>query len=145
MNHLTLNQTRDLLHITKEENIINAIKEIESNKNDTIKTEFIDKVIEVYKELTGDSNADIKKVWKWIVMLINTVKDLSNEKVQFETEQKMYSKNYIYKEYWSDLMEENNLKDLNELKEFINTLLEKDRYNKLQMNKIKSTLEKKSK
>ena len=57
----------------------------------------------------------------------------------------MYSKNHIYKEYWSDLMKEHNIATLDELKTFINTLLEKDHYNELQMKKIKSTLEKKSK
>ena len=72
-------------------------------------------------------------------------KALLNEKSQFETESKMYSKNHIYKEYWSDLMKEHNIATLDELKTFINTLLEKDHYNELQMEKMKSTLEKKSK
>lgn len=140
-----LNEIRELLHLTNNDDITSSVKLIEENKNDSIKNEFVDKVITVYEELTGDTEGDIKKAWKWIAMLINSMKALLNEKSQFETESKMYSKNHIYKEYWSDLMKEHNIETLDELKTFINTLLEKDHYNELQMEKMKSTLEKKSK
>ena len=140
-----LNEIRVLLHLSNNDDIASTVKLIEENKNDSIKNEFVDKVITVYKELTGDTEGDIKKAWKWISMLISSMKNLLNEKSQFETESKMYSKNHIYKEYWSDLMKEHNIENLDELKSFINDLLEKEHYNQLQMEKMKSTLEKKSK
>ena len=140
-----LNEIRLMLHLSNNDDISSTVKLIEENKNDSIKNEFVDKVITVYKELTGDTEGDIKKAWKWISMLISSMKTLLNEKSQFETESNMYSKNHIYKEYWSDLMKEHNIENLDELKSFINDLLEKEHYNQLQMEKMKSTLEKKSK
>lgn len=140
-----LNEIRVLLHLSNNDDIASTVKLIEENKNDSIKNEFVDKVITVYKELTGDTEGDIKKAWNWISILITSMKTLLNEKSQFETESKMYSKNHIYKEYWSDLMKEHNIENLDELKSFINDLLEKEHYNQLQMEKMKSTLEKKSK
>ena len=67
--------------------------------------------------------------------------DLTNDKEAFEEESKMFSKNNIYKEYWSDLMKQYNLHSFEDLQNFINKLLAKNKFNEQQMRKIKSNLE----
>ena len=96
------------------------------NGESKIRDELIEKLKTLYVALTGtDKNEeiDIKTIWRWIKHLINTVRDLAQEKEKkMEIIQELNEAN-MYKEYCYDIMDNCNIKSFIELKEFLNNLI----------------------
>ena len=136
-----LEEIKEIIKVKSYDDIISALNERNINDQKNIKDELIGKMSILYKELTGDRDCNIKKLWEWVRALITMFGDLTNDKEAFEEESKMFSKNNIYKEYWSDLMKQYNLHSFEDLQNFINKLLAKNKFNEQQMRKIKSNLE----
>ena len=120
--------------IPKLEEIISHLKTNDNNHNGNnlyngeskIRDELIEKLKTLYVALTGtDKNEeiDIKTIWRWIKHLINTVRDLAQEKEKkMEIIQELNEAN-MYKEYCYDIMDNCNIKSFIELKEFLNNLI----------------------
>lgn len=118
--------------IPKLEEIITHLKSNDNNGNNLyngenkIRDELIEKLKTLYVALTGtDKNEeiDIKTIWRWIKHLINTVRDLAQEKEKnMEIIQELNEAN-MYKEYCYDIMDNCNIKSFIELKEFLNNLI----------------------
>lgn len=131
-----LEEIKEIIKVKSYDDII-----CELNEEKSIKNELISKMSKLYTDLTGDSDCSIKKLWDWVKALITMFGDLTNDKVSFEEESKMFSENNIYKEYWSELMKKYNLQSFEDLQNFINKLLAKNKFNEQQMRKIKTNLE----
>jgi hypothetical protein len=69
-------------------------------------------------------NVDSKLLWRWIKSIVKQSK--SNER------------QYTY--FWDELMKEYNLSSMSELQEFVRSLLEKNRNNQRNVEKIKKLL-----
>lgn len=120
--------------IPKLEEIISHLKTNDNNHNGNnlyngeskIRDELIEKLKTLYVALTGtDKNEeiDIKTIWRWIKHLINTVRDLAQEKEKkMEIIQELNEAN-MYKEYCYDIMDNCNIKSFVELKDFLNNLI----------------------
>ena len=99
-----------------------------SNINDyKLREELVSKLKILYITLSGNENTkdvDIKTVWRWIKHLIHTVKDLAQEKEKNTQMILELQEVCIFRDFCLEIMQEFNLNDLNELKQFIyNNLL----------------------
>lgn len=116
--------------------------------NEQLRNEFVSKIKELYRELTGDNTEkegqeEILTIWNWIKGLMKMIKDLLNENdklkrlnnpVKFERGDML---GYITK-----LMKTYNLRDIPQLQEFIDNLLMKNTINKKRVEKLKKVLTK---
>ena len=98
-----------------------------SNINDyKLRDELVSKLKILYIALSGSENTkdvDIKTVWRWIKHLIHTVKDLAQEKEKNTQMILELQEDCIFRDFCLELMQEFNLNDLNELKQFLYTNL----------------------
>ena len=103
---------------------------------------MIKNIENLYRNLTNDKNENIelKILWRWVKHLINNIKKLLNEKEQNEQIYKDLLINDIYKNFCVELIEEYNLNNINELKEFIFDLLERNDTNRKGELKLKNIL-----
>ena len=142
-NELILNKIAEILKVNSIEQIFPKINEIlyklnnkENNNNNNnnnnkyidkkenqIRDELILKLKSLYITLTDSSpneDIDIKSLWRWIKNLIHTVKQLALEKEMMNNKN---NNNDEYKIFCLQLIQQNYLKNLDELKAFINQLL----------------------
>ena len=124
--------------LPKLEELITHIKALESkntsnhssNKkmtnNDKLKDELVDKLKSLYVALTGtetNEDIDIKTIWRWIKHLINTVRDLAQEKEKnYQVYQELNEAN-AYKDFCYEIMNEFNIDSIENFKNFINDVL----------------------
>ena len=103
---------------------------------------MIKNIENLYRNLTNDKNENIelKILWRWVKHLINNIKKLLNEKEQNEQIYKELLINDIYKNFCVELIDEYNLNNINELKEFIFDLLERNDINKKRELNLKNIL-----
>ena len=103
---------------------------------------MIKNIENLYRNLTNDKNENIelKILWRWVKHLINNIKKLLNEKEQNEQIYKELLINDIYKNFCVELIDEYNLNNINELKEFIFDLLERNDTNRKGELKLKNIL-----
>ena len=94
-----------------------------SNINDyKLRDELVSKLKILYIALSGNENTkdvEIKTVWRWIKHLIHTVKDLAQEKEKNTQMILELQEVCIFRDFCLEIMQEFNLNDLNELKQFI--------------------------
>ena len=114
----------------------------EKNPNNKARDELIKNIENLYRNLTNDKNENIelKILWRWVKHLINNIKKLLNEKEQNEQIYKELLINDIYKNFCVELIDEYNLNNINELKEFIFDLLERNDTNRKGELKLKNIL-----
>ena len=114
----------------------------EKNPNNKARDDLIKNIENLYRNLTNDKNENIelKILWRWVKHLINNIKKLLNEKEQNEQIYKDLLINDIYKNFCVELIEEYNLNNINELKEFIFDLLERNDINKKRELNLKNIL-----
>ena len=114
----------------------------EKNPNNKARDELIKNIENLYRNLTNDKNENIelKILWRWVKHLINNIKKLLNEKEQNEQIYKELLINDIYKNFCVELIDEYNLNNINELKEFIFDLLERNDENRKRELKLKNIL-----
>ena len=149
--YLNVQQPEDILPkinelITKNNNNNNKqhqykIKQFDNNNNNNvhsgslndvkIKDELIMKLKTLYIALTGNDesnndNIDIKTIWRWIKHLINTVKDFAHEKEKNLQVIQELQDAAVFKEYCLELMQEFNLDTLDDLKQFVNSTLQRE-------------------
>ena len=103
---------------------------------------MIKNIENLYRNLTNDKkeNIELKILWRWVKHLINNIKKLLNEKEQNEQIYKELLINDIYKNFCVELIDEYNLNNINELKEFIFDLLERNDENRKRELKLKNIL-----
>ena len=146
----------------KEEKIINEMKnyfdvkapneillKIESlrvveQKDKKLREELIMKVKNMYVKLTETNedkdDIDIQILWRWIKHLMNTVNELQNEKERNVNVLNDLTQNDIYHNYFAQIINDFNLKDIDELKFFINELISINTINKKRVQKLKKVL-----
>ena len=114
----------------------------EKNPNNKARDELIKNIENLYRNLTNDKNENIelKILWRWVKHLINNIKKLLNEKEKNEQIYKELLINDIYKNFCVELIDEYNLNNINELKEFIFDLLERNDENRKRELKLKNIL-----
>ena len=134
MSYLNVQSKEEILPKLKE--LINHIKSLESNSNqssnkkitnnDKLKDELIDTLKSLYVALTGtetNDEIDIKTIWRWIKHLINTVRDLAQEKEKnYQVYQELNEAN-AYKDFCYEIMNEFNIDSIENFKNFINDVL----------------------
>lgn len=124
--------------LPKLEELITHIKALESKNNsnhssnkkmtnnDKLKDELVDKLKSLYVALTGtetNEDIDIKTIWRWIKHLINTVRDLAQEKEKnYQVYQELNEAN-AYKDFCYEIMNEFNIDSIENFKNFINDVL----------------------
>ena len=114
----------------------------EKNPNNKARDELIKNIENLYRNLTNDKkeNIELKILWRWVKHLINNIKKLLNEKEKNEQIYKELLINDIYKNFCVELIDEYNLNNINELKEFIFDLLERNDENRKRELKLKNIL-----
>lgn len=114
------------------------------NKDNKLKDELISKLQQLYINLTGSNeNKDdisIKTLWRWIKHLINTVKSLAIEKEKNIEMFQGIQQNDDYKNFCLELIDEFQLQSLDELKSFINDLLNKNNVNRKRVENLRKVL-----
>ena len=116
----------------------------EYKRENKIRDELISKLQSLYIDLTSSneqpSEIDIKTIWRWIKHLVNTVKSLALEKENnIELYQGLQQSDEC-KNFCLGLMHDFNIQNLEELKAFINDLLDKNSNNDKKMRKLKQVL-----
>jgi len=114
----------------------------DKNPNNKARDDLIKNIENLYRNLTNDKNENIELqiLWRWVKHLINNIKKLLNEKEQNEQIYKDLLINDIYKNFCVELIDEYNLNNINELKEFIYDLFERNDTNKKRELKLKNIL-----
>ena len=151
----TILKIKNFLNLDNKEKIIPQLKEmiiyIEKNydsiefpnKEAKLRDELIEKLEGLYITLTGNKNCEnieINIIWKWIKHLVNVLEDLNKEK---ENNIKIYqqiNENDKYKNFCSELLNEFNLNSIENLKDFIKSLLMENNINERRVEKIKKCL-----
>ena len=151
----TILKIKNFLNLDNKEKIIPQLKEmiiyIEKNydsiefpnKEAKLRDELIEKLEGLYITLTGNKNCEnieINIIWKWIKHLVNVLEDLNKEK---ENNIKIYqqiNENDKYKNFCSELLNEFNLNSIENLKDYINSLLMENNINERRVEKIKKCL-----
>ena len=145
-NYLNLDNKEKIIPQLKE--MINYIeKNYDSiefpNKEAKLRDELIEKLEGLYITLTGNKNfenIEINIIWKWIKHLINVLEELNEER---ENNIKIYqqiNENDEYKNFCSELLNEFNLNSIDNLKDYINSLLMENNINERRVEKIKKCL-----
>ena len=145
-NYLNLDNKEKIIPQLKE--MINYIeKNYDSiefpNKEAKLRDELIEKLEGLYITLTGNKNLEnneINIIWKWIKHLINVLEELNEER---ENNIKIYqqiNENDEYKNFCSELLNEFNLNSIDNLKDYINSLLMENNINERRVEKIKKCL-----
>ena len=145
-NYLNLDNKEKIIPQLKE--MINYIeKNYDSiefpNKEAKLRDELIEKLEGLYITLTGNknfANIEINIIWKWIKHLINVLEELNEER---ENNIKIYqqiNENDEYKNFCSELLNEFNLNSIDNLKDYINSLLMENNINERRVEKIKKCL-----
>lgn len=132
--YMLLNELLSLLNITSIDAIIPTLTAlITANTNDKLRDEFISKVNDIHNELTGnESNGNIKQLWEWLRKLIQTLKTemrKSNNTNNNNTPTYTYTYTKPYEDCCNKLINEYNIKDINQLKCIIYELLSKHNTN----------------
>ena len=151
----TILKIKNFLNLDNKEKIIPQLKEmiiyIEKNydsiefpnKEAKLRDELIEKLEGLYITLTGNKNCEnieINIIWKWIKHLVNVLEDLNKEK---ENNIKIYqqiNENDKYKNFCSELLNEFNLNSIENLKDYIKSLLMENNINERRVEKIKKCL-----
>ncbi len=151
----TILKIKNFLNLENKENIIPQLKEMINyiknnydsiefpNKEAKLRDELIEKLEGLYITLTGNKNCEnieINIIWKWIKHLVNVLEDLNKEK---ENNIKIYqqiNENDKYKNFCSELLNEFNLNSIENLKDYINSLLMENNINERRVEKIKKCL-----
>ena len=129
--YMLLNEFLSLLNITSIDAIIPTLTAlVTANTNDKLRDEFISKVNDIHSELTGnENNGNIKQLWEWLRKLIQTLKTemRKSNNTSNNNNAPIYTYTYTkpYKDCCNKLINEYNIKDINELKCIINELLSK--------------------
>ena len=129
--YMLLNELLSLLNITSIDAIIPTLTAlITANTNDKLRDEFISKVNDIHSELTGnESNGNIKQLWEWLRKLIQTLKTEMRKSNNTSNNNNTPTYTYTYTKPYEDccnkLINEYNIKDINELKCIIYELLSK--------------------
>ena len=129
--YMLLNELLSLLNITSIDAIIPTLTAlITANTNDKLRDEFISKVNDIHSELTGnESNGNIKQLWEWLRKLIQTLKTEMRKSNNTSNNNNAPIYTYTYTKPYEDccnkLINEYNIKDINELKCIIYELLSK--------------------
>lgn len=133
--YMLLNELLSLLNITSIDAIIPTLTAlITTNTNDKLRDEFISKVNDLHSELTGnESNGNIKQLWEWLRKLIQTLK---TEMRKSNTPTYTYTYTKPYEDCCNKLINEYNIKDINELKCIIYELLSKQTTNNTNNNQL---------
>ena len=145
-NYLNLDNKEKIIPQLKE--MINYIeKNYDSiefpNKEAKLRDELIEKLEGLYITLTGNKNLEnneINIIWKWIKHLINVLEELNEER---ENNIKIYqqiNENDEYKNFCSELLNEFNLNSIDNLKDYINSLLMENNINERRIEKKKKCL-----
>lgn len=132
--YMLLNELLSLLNITSIDAIIPTLTAlITANTNDKLRDEFISKVNDIHNELTGnESNGNIKQLWEWLRKLIQTLKTemrKSNNTNNNNTPTYTYTYTKPYEDCCNKLINEYNIKDINEFQCIIYELLSKHNTN----------------
>ena len=151
----TILKIKNFLNLENKENIIPQLKEMINyieknydsiefpNKEAKLRDELIEKLEGLYITLTGNKNfenIEINIIWKWIKHLINVLEELNEER---ENNIKIYqqiNENDEYKNFCSELLNEFNLNSIDNLKDYINSLLMENNINERRVEKIKKCL-----
>lgn len=132
------------LNLKNESEIVPKLKEYmdimyANSKNTEMKEGFIQKMYDLYLEVNGTErkyrkdNIDLNVLINWVKNLLNKLDQLCK---------KHPTEDSIYKDFCDEIMDKNNLKNLTELREFINDLLQDYNINKRRVEKLKDVLTK---
>jgi hypothetical protein len=122
------------------------------NKANRLKDEFVDKLSEVYQALMNIESkpksiqTDIRVLWRWVKNLLQSKRDgfisdsSSGSKSMTNIRQTTSDKGDLYKDFCENIIKDYYLRDVNELKTFINELLSKNMKNKKRVERIKKLL-----
>lgn len=130
------------LNVSDETEIIPKLNEFIGylqDKQNSLNDEFIQKLQKIYLQTTGNpgdcnlDNIDLNALLDWVTELLKTLSKLSKANKQSE-------KDSIYKSFCEETMRKYHLKNLNELKEFINGLMQDYNVNRRRVEKLKDVL-----
>ena len=151
----TVLKIKNFLNLENKENIIPQLKEMINyiknnydsiefpNKEAKLRDELIEKLEGLYITLTGNNNfenLEINIIWKWIKHLVNVLDELNEEKEKNIKIYQQINENDKYKNFCSELLNEFNLNSIENLKDYINSLLMENNINERRVEKIKKCL-----
>ena len=151
----TILKIKNFLNLENKENIIPQLKEMINyiknnydsiefpNKEAKLRDELIEKLEGLYITLTGNNNfenLEINIIWKWIKHLVNVLDELNEEKEKNIKIYQQINENDKYKNFCSELLNEFNLNSIENLKDYINSLLMENNINERRVEKIKKCL-----
>jgi hypothetical protein len=151
----TILKIKNFLNLENKENIIPQLKEMINyiknnydsiefpNKEAKLRDELIEKLERLYITLTGNNNfenLEINIIWKWIKHLVNVLDELNEEKEKNIKIYQQINENDKYKNFCSELLNEFNLNSIENLKDYINSLLMENNINERRVEKIKKCL-----
>ena len=146
---------KNFLNLDNKEKIISQLKEMINyikknydsiefpNKEAKLRDELIEKLEGLYITLTGNNNfenLEINIIWKWIKHLVNVLDELNEEKEKNIKIYQQINENDKYKNFCSELLNEFNLNSIENLKDYINSLLMENNINERRVEKIKKCL-----
>ena len=141
-----INEMKNYFGVKEEKEILPRIESMRvvEQKDKKLREELIQKVKNMYMKLTETNEdkdeIDIQILWRWIKHLMNTVNELQNEKERNTQILNDLMHNDIYHNYFAQIINDFNLKDIDELKFFINELISINTINKKRVQKLKKVL-----
>lgn len=113
------------------------------NDSNSLRNELIEKMKSLYIVLTGttdENEVDIKTIWRWIKHLIRTVKEMASGKEKTLQQLNDINDMFAYRDFCIQLIEENGLGSIAELKGFIKDLYAKANIGEKRIDKWKKVL-----
>ena len=143
---MIIEQIKKYFDIKEEAEIVPKIEsmKVEERKDYKLREELIEKVRNMYIKLSGTNESkdeiDIQILWRWIKHLMNTVNELQNEKEHNIEVLNDLMQNDQYHNYFAQIINDFKLKDIDELKLFIDELISINTINKKRVQKLKKVL-----
>ena len=146
----------DILDKTGINDIINNVPFINENNNPiekinhiymicediSLKEEFINDLKTLYL-LKNKNNEElsIKKLWRWLKDIIENIRNINDENENFKTGlEHLKQEKDIFKNFCLDLMSQLNIKNIDGLKNYINSLIMKRNIEKKRISQLKKVL-----
>lgn len=143
---MIIEEIKKYFDIKEEAEIVPKIEsmKVEERKDNKLREELIEKVRNMYIKLSGTNEnkdeIDIQILWRWIKHLMNTVNELQNEKEHNIEVLNDLMQNDQYHNYFAQIINDFKLKDIDELKLFIDELISINTINKKRVQKLKKVL-----
>ena len=133
----------NLTFINENDNPIEKINQIYMICEDiSLKEEFINGLKTLYL-LKNKNNEElsIKKLWRWLKDIIENIRNINDENENFKTGlEHLKQEKDIFKNFCLDLMSQLNIKNIDGLKNYINSLIMKRNIEKKRISQLKKVL-----